>query len=52
MNERSIERTVKGIFAESGMHAKRILSLGHAVVGVAYAARAGIASIGRALRDA
>jgi hypothetical protein len=49
MNERSIERTVEGIFAESGMHAKRILSLGHAVVGVAYAARAGIASIGRAL---
>lgn len=49
MNERVIERTVERIFAESGMHAKRIQSLSQAVMGVAYSARAGIASIGRAI---
>jgi hypothetical protein len=49
MREQDIERAVRGIFAESGMHAKRILSLTHAVVGVAHAAQAGVASIGRAL---
>jgi hypothetical protein len=49
MNERTIERTVRSIFAEGSLHAKRILSLGHAVVGVMHAAQAGVASIGRAL---
>ena len=49
MREQDIERAVGGIFAESGMHAKRILSLARAVVGVVHAAQAGVASIGRAL---
>jgi hypothetical protein len=49
MNARRIERAVRGIFAESGFHAKRILSLTQAVVGAAYAAQAGVASLGRAM---
>jgi len=49
MNERTIERTVQRIFAESCLHSKRVLSLSHAVVGVAHAAQAGVASVGRAL---
>lgn len=49
MNARTIERTVRSIFEGSGLHAKQILSLGRAVLGVAYAMRAGVASVGRAL---
>ena len=52
MNARTIERAVQSIFAESQLHAKQILSLGHAVVGVTYAAQAGIASVGQAMFSA
>jgi hypothetical protein len=48
MHEQAIERAVQSIFAESDLHAKQILSISHAVVGVAHAALAGVANIGRA----
>ena len=44
-----IERAVLRIFAESALHAKRIKSLASAVVGATFAARAGVANVGRAL---
>jgi len=48
MHERNIERAVHAIFADSELHAKQVLSIVHAVVGVAHAACAGVANIGRA----
>src|SRR5271155_2987268 len=40
--------TVEKIFANSGLHAKQVLSIGHAVLGAVFAAQAGVANIGRA----
>jgi hypothetical protein len=48
MHEQAIERAVHSIFAESDLHAKQVLSIGHAVIGAVHAAHAGVANIGRA----
>lgn len=48
MHEQAIERAVQRIFSDSDLHAKQVLSLAHAVVGVVSASQAGVASIGRA----
>lgn len=52
MNVQSIEEAVKTVmhtvFANSQLHARRVESLTHAVMGAVFAAQAGVASIGRA----
>jgi hypothetical protein len=52
MHEQAIERAVFSIFADSELHAKQVLSIAHSVIGVASAAHAGVASIGRAAASA
>jgi hypothetical protein len=52
MHEQAIERAVFSIFADSELHAKQVLSIAHSVIGVANAAHAGVASIGRAAASA
>jgi hypothetical protein len=47
MHAQSIERAVRRIFADSELHAKRVTSLAHAVIGALNADRAGVANIGR-----
>jgi len=48
MHAQGIERAVQSIFADSALHAKQVQSIAHAVTGVAHAALAGVANIGRA----
>jgi Transposase DDE domain len=48
MNELAIDQALQSIFAESSLHARRVLSLTHAVLGAVRAAQAGVANIGRA----
>lgn len=47
MNDETIVTTLHDIFADA-LHAKQVESLSHAVIGVAHAAHAGVASVGRA----
>jgi hypothetical protein len=47
MNDEIIVATIHDIFADA-LHAKQVESLCHAVVGIAHAAQAGVASVGRA----
>ena len=48
MNNQAIERALQSIFSETDLHARRVLSLRHAVLGAIHAAQAGVANIGRA----
>ena len=48
MHEQAIERAVHSVFVDSELHSKQVLSIGHAVVGVAHATLAGVANFGRA----
>jgi len=49
MNNDAIENAVRSIFADSALHANRVLSLTHAVLGAVHATHAGVANIGRAM---
>lgn len=46
MHDQDIARAVERIFAHSDLHAKQVLSISHAVIGVVHASRAGVAVIG------
>ncbi len=48
MHDQDIARAVERIFAHSDLHAKQVLSISHAVIGVVHASRAGVAVIGQA----
>jgi hypothetical protein len=42
MNDQAIEHALKSIFSETDLHARRVLSLSHAVLGAVSAAQAGV----------
>jgi hypothetical protein len=48
MNDQAIEQAMQSIFSRTDLHARRVLSLTHAVLGAVQAAQAGVANIGRA----
>jgi len=48
MNNQAIERAMQSIFSDTELHAARVVSLTHCVLGAISAAQAGIANIGRA----
>lgn len=48
MNDQAIEHALQSIFSDTDLHARRVLSLSHAVLGAISAAQAGVANIGRA----
>jgi hypothetical protein len=49
LSPETVMKTVTDIFAESGLHAKQVLALSHAVLGATFASQAGVANIGRAM---
>lgn len=48
MNNQAIEQALQSIFSDTNLHARRVLSLSHAVLGAVHAAQAGVGNIGRA----
>lgn len=52
LSPQTVMNTVQSIFTGSGLHAKQVLSLSHAVLGAMFASQAGVAHIGRAMASA